>query len=56
MTSIDTLTGRNATFAAQRFAAGLSINPAGRLMIIGCVDPRVDPRASTRRSPRRRAR
>lgn len=43
MTSIDTLAERNATFAARRFSAGITINPSGRLMIIGCVDPRVDP-------------
>jgi hypothetical protein len=33
MTSIDTLAERNATFAAQRFSADLSINPSGRLML-----------------------
>jgi carbonic anhydrase len=43
MTSIDTLAARNETFVARRFSAALRINPAGRLMIIGCVDPRVDP-------------
>lgn len=43
MTSIDTLSARNADFANSRFDANLKINPSGRLMIIGCVDPRVDP-------------
>jgi len=43
MTSIETLIARNGAFAAQRFSADLRINPAGRLMIVGCVDPRVDP-------------
>ncbi|WP_406831711.1 carbonic anhydrase [Pedococcus sp. KACC 23699] len=45
MTSIDTLRARNHDFAAQRFDAALRINPSGKLMIIGCVDPRVDPAA-----------
>lgn len=43
MTSLDTLIARNERFAAERFSASLKINPAGKLMIIGCVDPRVDP-------------
>jgi len=37
------LTRRNAAFAAAAFDAGLTINPSGNLMVIGCVDPRVDP-------------
>ncbi|GAA4692418.1 carbonic anhydrase [Nocardioides conyzicola] len=43
MTSIATLSARNENYAATRFNADLKINPAGKLMIIGCVDPRVDP-------------
>jgi carbonic anhydrase len=43
MTSLDTLISRNEKFVADHFSAGLEINPAGKLMIIGCVDPRVDP-------------
>jgi carbonic anhydrase len=43
MTDIDDLTGRNADFAAERFIAGLTINPSGNMMVVGCVDPRVDP-------------
>lgn len=43
MTSINDLVSRNADFAARRFDPSLAINPRGKLMIIGCVDPRVDP-------------
>lgn len=43
MTTLDTLTQRNADFAAHRFVAGLPMMPTLRTMIIGCVDPRVDP-------------
>lgn len=43
MTTLDTLTQRNADFAAHRFVAGLTMMPKLRTMIIGCVDPRVDP-------------
>ncbi|MEW1778393.1 carbonic anhydrase [Streptomyces sp. NPDC086777] len=43
MTDMHDLTERNATFAADRYKTGLSINPSGNLMIVGCVDPRVDP-------------
>ena len=43
MTSIDTLVERNEKFLADAFTPDLRINPAGKLMIIGCVDPRVDP-------------
>ncbi len=43
MTTLDTLTQRNADFAAHRFIEGLPMMPKLRTMIIGCVDPRVDP-------------
>lgn len=43
MSTIDTLLTRNEEFAVHRFAAGLSLMPALRTMIVGCVDPRVDP-------------
>ncbi|MFD6444848.1 carbonic anhydrase [Promicromonospora sp. NPDC060204] len=43
MTSIETLLERNEAFATERFLPELAINPAGKLMIISCVDPRVDP-------------
>ena len=43
MTTIDTLITRNEEFAARHFAAGLSLMPTLRTMIVGCVDPRVDP-------------
>ena len=43
MTDTADLLARNAEFAATRFAPGLTINPSGNMMVIGCVDPRVDP-------------
>lgn len=43
MTDQDQLLQRNASYAAGEFEAGLSINPSGNMMIVGCVDPRVDP-------------
>jgi len=43
MTTIDTLIERNDDFTAQRFAAGLSLMPTLRTLIIGCADARVDP-------------
>jgi len=43
MTLIDTLTQRNADFAAQEFTASASLVPTLRTIVIGCVDPRVDP-------------
>jgi len=43
MTDTDDLSRRNATYASDLFASGLTISPAGNLMVIGCVDPRVDP-------------
>src|ERR1700712_2873193 len=43
MTDSRDLTERNALFTAEEFQPGLSINPSGNMMVIGCVDPRVDP-------------
>src|SRR5271163_979702 len=43
MTDAHDLTSRNAEFAAGEYSAGLTINPSGNMMVIGCVDPRVDP-------------
>jgi carbonic anhydrase len=43
MTDTDDLVARNAEFAAARFTPGLTINPSGNMMVVGCVDPRVDP-------------
>jgi carbonic anhydrase len=43
MDTVETLTQRNAEFAAHRFAAGLQMTPSLKTIIIGCVDPRVDP-------------
>lgn len=43
MSVTETLTGRNAEFAEQRFAAGLRMMPSLKTIVIGCVDPRVDP-------------
>ena len=43
MTLLDLLSDRNADFVARRFSPDLKINPSRKLMIIGCVDPRVDP-------------
>src|SRR6195952_1272444 len=43
MTDPQDLTTRNAEFAASQFRAGLTINPSGNMMVVGCVDPRVDP-------------
>ena len=43
MTRVRDLVTRNAVFAAGHSFADLRINPAGDLMVIGCVDPRVDP-------------
>ena len=45
MTVIDVLAERNADFAAHRFPQDLKINPTLKIMLIGCVDPRVDPAA-----------
>ena len=43
MTDVDDLVQRNAAFASDGFAAGLTINPRGNMMVVCCVDPRVDP-------------
>jgi carbonic anhydrase len=43
MTDPHDLTTRNAEFAASEFRTGLTINPSGNMMVVGCVDPRVDP-------------
>jgi carbonic anhydrase len=34
---------RNEAYAATGFHPGLTINPSGNMMVVGCVDPRVDP-------------
>lgn len=39
MTDQDQLLQRNASYAADEFEAGLTINPSGNMMIVGCVDP-----------------
>jgi carbonic anhydrase len=43
MDTIDTISERNAQFAAHRFDNGLAMMPRLKTMIIGCADPRVDP-------------
>jgi carbonic anhydrase len=43
MTDVDDLVERNAAFATDGFAADLTINPRGNMMVVCCVDPRVDP-------------
>jgi len=43
MSNVDLLTKRNDDFATHRFSAGLPLFPTLRMVIIGCVDPRVDP-------------
>jgi carbonic anhydrase len=43
MTLIDTLAQRHAVFAKSEFSAALKIIPSLKIMLIGCVDPRVDP-------------
>lgn len=43
MDTVETLTQRNAEFAARRFTSGLKMMPSLKTIIIGCVDPRVDP-------------
>jgi len=43
LTTFDTLLERNQDFAAHHFLKDLSMMPNLRIMIIGCVDPRVDP-------------
>jgi carbonic anhydrase len=43
MTDPQDLLDRNAAYAASAFHPGLTINPSGNMMVVGCVDPRVDP-------------
>jgi carbonic anhydrase len=43
MNLLDTLSERNQAFALTRFSSSLKIVPSLKLLIIGCVDPRVDP-------------
>jgi carbonic anhydrase len=43
MDFLETLTERNAAFAADGFHPDLKMLPSRKTMIIGCVDPRVDP-------------
>lgn len=43
MDLFDSLVARNAAFAADGFSSTLRMLPSARMMIIGCVDPRVDP-------------
>lgn len=43
MDYLETLTERNADFAANGFASGLKMLPSMKTIIVGCVDPRVDP-------------
>ena len=43
MTTLDMLAKRNSDFATHRFTPNLSLMPALRVAIVGCVDPRVDP-------------
>ena len=40
---IPTLLTRNATFARDQHAPALRIMPSAKLLIVGCVDPRVEP-------------
>lgn len=43
MDYVESLTSRNAEFAAEKFQPELKMLPHKRAVIIGCVDPRVDP-------------
>ena len=43
MDIVTELLARNAAFAEDGFNQGLKIIPSKKIMIIGCVDPRVDP-------------
>ena len=43
MSTVESLTERNADFAAHRFPTGLRLMPQLKTIVIGCVDPRVDP-------------
>jgi hypothetical protein len=40
----DSLLRRNQVYASDGFVPDLKMMPAGKTLIIGCVDPRVDPR------------
>jgi carbonic anhydrase len=40
---IDDLIWRNSEFAYRQEFSGLGLMPTGRIVVIGCVDPRVDP-------------
>ncbi|WP_406502415.1 carbonic anhydrase [Streptomyces sp. NBC_01602] len=42
---VETLTSRNADFAAKQFSSDLRLMPSLKTIVIGCVDPRVDPNA-----------
>ncbi len=43
MSAVETLIKRNEAFAAYQFQASMSLMPALKTMIVGCVDARVDP-------------
>jgi carbonic anhydrase len=43
MTVVDTLAARNDDFARTQFSPGLPMLPRLRMLVLGCVDPRVDP-------------
>ena len=43
MDYLDALLSRNAEFASLGFNPNLKMMPSGRVLILGCVDPRVDP-------------
>ena len=43
MTDLHVLTVRNAEFAASKFRAGLTINPSGNMMVVGCEVPEPQP-------------
>ena len=40
MTTVEDLVDRNTAYDHRN---GLTINPSGNMMVVGCVDPRVDP-------------
>jgi carbonic anhydrase len=40
---VDELVRRNGEFAERNAVAGLGLLPAGQMIVLGCVDPRVDP-------------
>jgi carbonic anhydrase len=51
MDFLETLTRRNAGFAAEGFHADLKMLPSAKTIIVGCVDPRVDPMDVLRLEP-----